>query len=243
MQSCPWQGLSEYGPPNVKWCEERLCAWISEPANTWSNLAYIFAAAFITLVAGRGLLAPSSDDKSPQLLRWFAPVMAIMGACSFIYHASNVYVTQMLDFLGMYLFCFLLLGLNVVRLGALSKSRFSTFFVSSVVGTTVLTSVLARFSVPIQGLVSILTLGIVVTELWVYRRERRSLGKAPYSLSAFGLSFAVLLTAGTCSALDVSRKWCDAKNHFIQGHAMWHVLSATSLLIAFYHYRQFRKQL
>ena len=32
---CPWHSITEtWGAPNVKWCEETLCQWISEPANT-----------------------------------------------------------------------------------------------------------------------------------------------------------------------------------------------------------------
>ena len=34
---CPWSGFT---PPNVDWCEEELCAWVVNPADTWSNLAY-----------------------------------------------------------------------------------------------------------------------------------------------------------------------------------------------------------
>src|SRR5262245_13387782 len=43
---CPWVGLREWGGlPNVKWCEETLCAVVAEPANTWSNLAFLIGAA------------------------------------------------------------------------------------------------------------------------------------------------------------------------------------------------------
>ncbi len=36
---CPWSGWTL---PNLKWCEDNVCAWVTAPANTWSNLAYIF---------------------------------------------------------------------------------------------------------------------------------------------------------------------------------------------------------
>ena len=35
---CPWSG---FAPPDLKHCETNLAAWITTPANTWSNLAYI----------------------------------------------------------------------------------------------------------------------------------------------------------------------------------------------------------
>jgi hypothetical protein len=225
--SCPWQGLAAYGPPNVKWCEERLCAWVNEPANAWSNLAYIFVGLFIYFFTDVRARRGAS-------LEWFPPTIIAVGVCSGLYHASNTYITQMLDFFGMYLFCFLLILLNSVRLGWLRREHFAIAFIGKVLGLTVLTAVIARYGFPIQGIVSLLTLCIVVTELLCRRRSA-----APYSLRNFGISLGLLIAGAGFSASDVSRKWCDPGNHLLQGHAVWHVLSALSLLFAFYHYRQF----
>src|SRR5205823_851454 len=54
---CPWWDLHErFGEPNVKWCEERLCAMANEPANTWSNLGYLVVGAAIFAAASRAKL-------------------------------------------------------------------------------------------------------------------------------------------------------------------------------------------
>ena len=46
--ACPWTPMRELGGlPNVKWCEDTLCSWVSEPANTWSNLAFLVTAAVL----------------------------------------------------------------------------------------------------------------------------------------------------------------------------------------------------
>lgn len=227
-QSCPWQGLAEYGPPNVKWCEERLCAWINEPANAWSNLAYVLVGLFIYL------FTDLRTRREKEVLAWFPPTIIAVGVCSGIYHASNTYITQMLDFLGMYLFCFLLILINSVRLGWLRKELFAVAFLGKVLGMTAITAVAAKRGIPIQGFISILTLCIVITELLCRRRNA-----TPYPMRDFWLSFGLLIAGAAFSASDVSRKWCDPSNHFIQGHAIWHVLSALSLLFAYYHYRQF----
>ena len=60
----PWQRISEpapqssrrwlflvlsgggFGAPDIKYCEETLCQIISEPSNTWSNLALVFAGVY-----------------------------------------------------------------------------------------------------------------------------------------------------------------------------------------------------
>lgn len=236
-EGCPWHELSQYGLPNVNWCEEYVCAWINEPANTWSNLAYLFAALWV-LWLRRG-----ATDRGP--LRWFAPVLATMGLFSGIYHASNTHVTQILDFLGMYLFCFLLLGINGVRLGALSLARLPLWFLAAVSLATAGTVLAVRAGFPIQSFIGILTLALVVTEMLIRRRGAASTGTtAPTaSLRGFFASLGLLIIAATCSAMDVSRTLCDPQNHFLQGHAAWHVLSATALLAAYYHYRQFQAEL
>jgi hypothetical protein len=224
---CPWHELSLYGLPNVNWCEETLCAVVNEPANAYSNLAYVLVALGMWAL-GRKLRAPT--------LRQFAPAAALVGIASFIYHASNTYLTQVLDFLGMYVFCFLLLLLNVERLGWLGSWAARRSLPLLVLAMTALTAFVAPLGFPIQSLIGLLILCIVVTETLLRRR-------AVYSLQNFGLSLLLLTAGAVCSVLDVSRRLCDPTNHVLQGHAAWHVLSALSLLCAFLHYRQFDAEL
>jgi hypothetical protein len=224
---CPWHALSQYGLPNVNWCEETLCAAVNEPANAYSNLAYLLVAVAMWAWA-RPLRAPA--------LRQFAPAAAIVGVGSFVYHASNVYLTQVLDFLGMFVFCYLLLLLNFQRLGWLGARGFARALPICVLVSTALTAVLSRVGFPIQALIATLILAIIATEALLRRR-------AVYPMGHFALSFAVLTAGAVCSALDLSRTVCDPSSHLLQGHAVWHVLSALSLLFAFLHYRQFDGQL
>ena len=226
--TCPWQGLARWGPPNIKWCEERLCAWVNEPANAWSNLAFVIVALVILRLARRGapLQAPA--------LRRFAPVVALVGLCSFAFHASNTHVTQLLDFFGMYLFCGLLLGLNAARLSWLAPRRVPAAVLAGALGLTAVTAVLVRYQAPIQLIVLGLIAAIITSELLALRR---SLPRP--TMRWFQVAVALLAAALVCSLLDASRRWCDPTDHVLQGHAAWHLLSALSLLAAFVHYRQF----
>ncbi|NDG85398.1 MAG: hypothetical protein EBX52_10245, partial [Proteobacteria bacterium] len=106
--SCPWFPVKNLRLPNVKWCEEQLCSWIEEPANTWSNLGYI--------LAGMVMWRMSAGLKS-RPLRFYGPAGILVGLFSFVYHASNAFALQLFDFLGMYLFLFLLIFVNLERLG------------------------------------------------------------------------------------------------------------------------------
>ena len=83
---------------------------------------------------------------------------------------------------------------------------------------------------PIQALVLLLILTMLGQELVLRRRATPAADYRPY-LAAL----ALLSAAGVCSALDVTRVWCDPTNHWLQGHAVWHVLSAFSLF-ALYHF-------
>lgn len=224
---CPWHELSLYGLPNVNWCEETLCAVVNEPANAWSNLAYVLVA-LVMWARGRQLSSPT--------LRQFAPAAAFVGVASGVYHASNTYLTQIFDFLGMYVFCFLLLLLNVERLGWLGSWAARRALPLCVLALTALTAGVAPLGFPIQSLVGVLILGIIVTETLLRRR-------AVYSLRSFALSVSLLGAGAVCSALDVSRRLCDPTNHVLQGHAAWHLLSALSLLAAFWHFKQFDAEL
>ncbi|HNN98312.1 MAG TPA: hypothetical protein PKI03_38875, partial [Pseudomonadota bacterium] len=116
------------------------------------------------------------------------------------------------------------------------------WFFCSVSVATVGTVLAVRAGFPIQSFIGILTLALVVTELLIRRRSSGEAGQTP-SLSGFFASLGLLTVAAGCSALDVSRTLCDPQNHFLQGHAAWHVLSAAALLAAYYHYRQFQAEL
>ena len=51
---CPW---SNWAPATISFCEERLCAWVVEPSNAWSNLAFVAGGA-VMLWQSRNLRQP-----------------------------------------------------------------------------------------------------------------------------------------------------------------------------------------
>jgi len=225
---CPWASLSEWRRPNVDWCELQQCAWVVEPANTWSNLAYVFVGLALCWVA-RGSSSPH--------LRAFGPAAIVVGLCSGIYHASYTFALQILDFVGMYVFVYLLLTLNLRRAGRLGAGDWFRRFVALIVGTTVLTVALDFAEIPIQSIMGLLIASVIATEAWLDRRER------PATLRWWWVGLAALATASVFSLLDVTRTWCDPTHTFLQGHAIWHVLSALSLFAMYFHYRQFEAEL
>jgi hypothetical protein len=224
---CVWTPLRELGGlPNVKWCEETLCSVIAEPANTWSNLAYIFVAA--------GLWFYTRKDES-RTLRFFAPVAFWVGATSFVYHATVSFLTQVFDFWGMYFFFGLVLLLNLLRMGKLAANKlFSTLYLS-ITGLTILTVVIAKLNLPVQGIVATLLVMTLVTETLA---SKGSAGPVGHKYLALSLGFIAIAFA--FSASDATGARCDPKDHFFPGHAIWHVLGSVSMAFAHLHYRQFK---
>lgn len=222
---CPWVPLREWGGlPNVKWCEQTLCAVVAEPANTWSNLAFIVGAVF---------LWRANRAESSKTLRFWTTASIWVGLTSFVYHASVAFVTQVFDFFGMYFYFVLLVLLNLIRLGTLPKERLFVVLWPAIAFFTGVTVVVAKLSLPVQGIVVLLLVGVLVTEWLASRAE-------PAEHKWFVTALAVIFAAASFSVSDASRAWCDPSNHFVQGHAIWHCLCAVSLCVSLLHYRQFR---
>ena len=226
-EGCFWHEFTDkVGTPNVKWCEPTVCSVISEPANTWSNLAYLLVAGWITWTA---------RTAKSQPMRVFGPMALLMGLFSFIYHASNNYVTQVFDFIGMFLYVYLLMVINLRRLGWLSRRHIWSVYSALVVGSTAVVHAMYLVEIHFQMIIAFGALAIIGTEVLLYRRgdgER-------HSYRAFLASLAFIAVAQVFSLLDISRTWCEPENLLLHGHALWHVIGSVSVLFAFLHYRQF----
>jgi hypothetical protein len=224
---CPWVGLREAGGlPNVKWCEETLCSVIAEPANTWSNVAFLIAAGYLWWL--------TKNDKE-RMLRFWAPATFWVGITSLVYHATVAFVTQVFDFWGMYFFFAQTLLLNLLRMGTIKVERFFKILWVSIFALTGITVVVAKLNLPVQGIVALLLVGILVTEGIA---AKRSTEQRTWKYLAGALGF--IFVAGIFSASDASRAWCDRHDHVFQGHAIWHVLNGFGITLAHFHYRQFR---
>ena len=95
---CPWESWAR---PNIKWCEDNLCAWVTTPANTWSNVAYV--------VVGVAMLWESyrcgqHKSKRPRerTVSHLGLASIVVGVTSFLFHMSYTAVFQFADFFGMH---------------------------------------------------------------------------------------------------------------------------------------------
>ena len=224
LPGCPWYDLNSKYPPNISWCEEKICSYFVTPFNTWTNLAYLLVAFLIWRKA---------KNSQSNVLRFFSAAAIWVGTSSFVFHMSLNSFTQVFDYFGMYVFLTLMLMSNLSRMGKWgSGSKGKQQFWLATFALTLITygSTLVHF--PIQLYVVVLIIAIMRTEL-IQKVESRKY---------FWMSVAALLVAAVISALDLTRVLCWPENHWFQGHGMWHIINSASLYFGFLHASQFEKQ-
>lgn len=224
--SCPWYDITEkVGPPNIKWCEETLCQWVTEPANAWSNLGY--------MAAGLIILYLSFKNHQDNNLKQFGPVAFIVGLTSFFFHQSNFYGSQLMDFLGMFLYLGWIIGMNLIRLQKLKVTNLKWFYLSVAAILGLLTHFMYVTEMNFQTLIPLLALGGFITE-YLARN------KVKINYKWFSLSVGILILGFSISFLDAKRIWCDPTQHgwFAQGHALLHWIVSFSMFTIWKHYSQ-----
>ena len=216
---CPWYSMFEkFGPGNVKWCETTVCTIFNEPANALSNIAYLIGAAYLFRIG----------------MRRYGYAMVSIGITSLIWHSTNNFMTQLFDFIGMFVWGFLLLNWNLQRLGVVSrKNRHWSYLTMNVTWLAALFAFRAA-RLPYQALVPLIGLGVAGTEI-ALRKVDEGVRKDYRPLY---WTLASLAVAATFSELDHGRYMCDPENHWIQGHALWHVFSALGITLNGVFYRQ-----
>lgn len=211
LANCPWDG---FAPPTIKYCENNLCSWITQPSNTWSNLIYwIFGFLLFQEIRKRNL-------KGAKLsFLWINAFL--IGTASFLYHASFTFMMQFFDLSSMYMFSVTLLCLNLYRMGLVQKKEIFTVFLLILTVCMGALYAFKPYGIPIFTLTAALAIG---TEFIIYRTGSE---KADYSRYKIGLF--LILSAFLFWALDFRRIWiCDPDSHFFQGHAVWHILSGAA---------------
>ncbi|MGZ3690803.1 MAG: ceramidase domain-containing protein [Pseudobdellovibrio sp.] len=217
QMQCTWYDMAEkYGAPNIKWCEQTLCQFISEPANTWSNLGFLIMAVLIYVYA--------TKNKHPWALKQFGPIVFVMGLLSFIYHFSNFYITQIFDFVGMFLFVGWTLGRNLIRLQKLKPDQLLSFNLMYTVVLTGILHIMYVSEIKFQILIIISGLLIIATEFMVRK-------KVAVDYKWFWVTLGLLVVAFGFSLSDHEHIWCVPENHgwFEQGHAIWHWTSSVAM--------------
>jgi hypothetical protein len=217
---CPWSSLA---PANLHFCERDLCAWIVQPASTWSNIGFFIVGVLVWRQARRDGAGPSG---------MLGPIAMLMGVCSIAFHATGTFIGQWLDLSEMFFESALFVVLAARRLATLSAR-------AQVAGWATLVVVPAAVQLRWQSSgVALFTTEIVLWVLlelvWLSRARRRTDYRfALAAVALFAVSFALW-------SLDRSIL-CDPDNHVFGGHAAWHLLGAAAFAPWYRYFSQFER--
>ena len=214
---CPWD---RFPPATLEFCERLLNGWVRQPANTVSNIGFVIV----------GILLWTRTPPEKIHLRIFAIGSFLVGITSGIFHLSMTFVAQFFDVASMYLTAGVLVVLNAVRLGWLAKAQ----IYKALITMQILAMLLMFF---FQGSVgehifSAQVAFIVFTEIWLMRRDRLPVRSYRWWIAAT----AAWGSATLVWVMDMKKIWCDADNHWLQGHAAWHLLSAAAVYFLYRYY-------
>jgi len=227
---CPYQNLAK---PTMKFCEENLCSYITAPANTWSNLTYVFVGIYLIFIRLKS---------NNLLLRLIGPLAIICGLSSGIYHATFTHFSQTFDNGAMFLFSSLLIvmNLNRMKIKSLSVSKLILLYiVLNVISLMIFCFQKKLFGINVGiTIFAIQLLAVVITEYYCNKKA-----EAKYKFNNLIVAFVILFVAWSFWWLDFLKVWCNpATAHFINGHAVWHILSSISFIFVYRFYAQFFKE-
>jgi hypothetical protein len=225
VEPSPAHGIwSGYAPSNFHFCEARLDAWVSEPANAWSCVAYVLVGAFVLLQARR--------ERALDLRPAGYAAIAI-GVFSFVYHATALFVTEFLDLFSMYLFSTYVFAATLHRLLGWTPRRCVGVYVGTVLAQLALLVAIRPIGIVLFGAQ---ILAVLAME-WRLARTRVGVDRPVYVwLWRLLATFVVALVVWV---LDLTRLACDPDQHVLQGHAAWHVINSLCIYMLYRFYRQF----
>lgn len=211
----PWSG---WALPDMKHCEANLGGWITAPANTWSNLAYIAVGLWIYA---------RSEKRSLLSAGGLGPVSIAVGATSFVFHASYTFAGQVLDYAGMFLLLGWALARGLIRADRLSEESAQTFWAGLFIASLAILFAFRALGWGIQTIILIQVLALAFLEIQLMRTKRDAPSYAPFWLMQF-----LLIVAYACWHVDHTDFACRPDNHWLQLHAIWHLVTAAAFVAA-----------
>jgi hypothetical protein len=211
-------------------------------ANTWSNLAYVLVGFYgIALVwhdrrnqspRGTGYLA-----QTPALSLTFGLACCYLGLGSGLFHASLTRFGQQLDVAAMYAPLLTLIALNVgrwvprLKFGRRPPSLPTWPILVALVAVASSLLFLYKWSMS-----SMNVLGTLIATIGLFALLDRFRSSRKLDARWLAWSCAALIAAVVCRQLDIAGRF-SGPDAWLQGHALWHVLTSLSLGCMYLYYR------
>jgi hypothetical protein len=216
---CPWQSLP---PANLRFCEADVCGWVTQPANTWTNIGFLVVG-LVILRAARKMNAPLAGA--------LGVVAVLTTFTSSALHATGTFAGQAIDQAAMFLESALFVVLELRRWRPFARASLAAVYLALVIASTALLLVYQTAGIALFIAHVAVFLGL---ELALAVRDRRG---TDYRF--FGAACGIFVLSYGIWWLDELRIVCDPENHLFGGHGAWHLLGAASFYFWFRHFAQF----
>jgi hypothetical protein len=214
---CPW---SEYQSAAITFCEQRLCGWIVEPANTWSNIGYLIASI---------LILRDNHGRNRHSLSLIGITALFVGIGSTLFHATGTRWGEVVDVSAMYLISGLFVTFALKQLVPLTRLQVIGVF-SLLSGSSILYLVSSHSNGIVLFGLQLVLMGAL--EIRIFRKKSPRSDYRNLILMAGAFAFSYI-----CWYLDFHRIICNEHNHILGGHALWHLSNATCLW-SYYKYQE-----
>ncbi|MBL7777780.1 MAG: ceramidase domain-containing protein [Chitinophagales bacterium] len=217
-------------------CEAARPGYIKQPANTWSNLGFVFFGLLMAwqLASGNFEQYKNRFTQSAFTSLYFSCLVIFLGPGSMAMHATETHIGGALDMLSMYLVASFAASYAMQRYFYWSNGYFTVSFILIVI----LCEVVGLYHAPLPIIdyagnaifALFISLTIVFEFLNTYQKGLHMERKwGYYSLSSLLLAFFIWNIWKDDSPL------CNPGS-LIQGHAMWHLLDALAAYFLFRFY-------
>lgn len=217
---CPWM---QYPRGNFPLCEEALCAWIRQPANTYSNIGFFIIAFYLIY------LYLKNESKNGL---GFGVCAILIGVASALAHSAGTKLFGFFDFAAIFSAFSLYAAKNTIYTNTLKiKNIFlvtALFFVPAAL-------LLYNFTILRELIFGSFVIGLLIWESKILKAQ----GK-PFLVTSNKKMLGIFLIGAICLGLDASKVICDPQNHFFQMHSLWHICCATSIYFLARHLDQHR---
>ncbi len=235
-----WQESSGLRHPNYRE-QVNIDAVFRTRANTWSNLAYIVVGLYAVALGWHDRRLPLTDRcgyllRTPALSVMFGFACCSLGFGSGLFHASLTRIGQQIDVAAMYTPLLVLIALNI---GRRVPSRWQNGLRGHVVWVSLAILVIAvggylfvyKWSMSSFVVLSSLILSVALC-VTIDQFPRSSRLDQRWLV----VSTCTLVAALVCRELDIEGRF-SSPTSWLQGHALWHVLTSVSLAGLYGYYR------
>lgn len=216
--ACPWDGFT---PGTIRFCEERLCGWVAEPANAWSNVGFVLVGLYL-------LRRARLQGRRPLILVGITSILVGLG--SFLFHATGTFFGEYVDLSTMFFIGSLMVTMEARRFRDMGASTLAAVFLGMIAFSMLVLLLFRKTGLVLFGIQVALVYASNI--YWKTRRAAADHRHAFWLGGTFAVAFGVWV-------LDLRGVACAPTNHWFTGHSVWHLMSAACLYFFYRHQEQF----